>query len=310
MHLWPRENFFLQAQPNKGGGYTVALFMPLCENNDSLIFRYLPPRHQIRAFFEEQFPDIAEYLPSVVRDTYDARPAQLRTVRCDPFHHGRTVLLGDAAHTIVPFYGQGINCSFEDISTLASMFDECRLASGSASRGMARAIKRFSEIRVDPDHAIADLSLSNLHELSSASADERFQQRKAIEVRLAREDPDHFRTLYEMVAFTSLPYHRVIERDHLQAALLDELCSRHDLARDAELIAREYTLAIRAALSGRHTLRQRVLGRSVPDPAVDLARALLTDAVGLTDQRAVDDTVVTTRRHGVAPAGHAARPAR
>lgn len=115
------------------------------------------------------------------------------------------MLLGDAAHTIVPFYGQGINCSFEDISTLASMFDECRLASGSASRGMARAIKRFSEIRVDPDHAIADLSLSNLHELSSASADERFQQRKAIEVRLAREDPDHFRTLYEMVAFTSLP---------------------------------------------------------------------------------------------------------
>ncbi|MCX2968306.1 MULTISPECIES: FAD-dependent oxidoreductase [Streptomyces] len=238
MHLWPRGDHFLQAQPNRGGTPTTTLFMPVESRGGDPRFRSFPDRGSVREHFAREYPDIAPALPRVAEEVWDVPPALLKVVRCAPYHYARAVLVGDAAHTVVPFYGQGINCSFEDTEVLCGLLD--RHLGGTADRHAAirAAVARFSELRVAPGQAIADLSMANLEELSARIDDERFHLRKAVERRLHQRYPRDFTQLYQLVAFTRVPYDEIVRRNERDERLLDLLCERFDLRTQAdELIA-------------------------------------------------------------------------
>ncbi|NJQ03804.1 FAD-dependent oxidoreductase [Streptomyces zingiberis] len=240
MHLWPRGDHFLQAQPNRDGTATTTLFMPVDSRAGELRFRAFARRAAVRGHFDREYPDIAPALPEVARDVWDARPALLKVVRCAPYHYGQAVLVGDAAHTIVPFFGQGINCSFEDTEVLCALLDR-HLVPGADRRAAIRAaVAGFSEARVESGLAIADLSLANLRELSAHVDDERFHLRKALERRLHQRYPRDFTQLYQLVAFTRVPYDEIVRRSRRDAHVLDLLCERYDPRTQADEILASY----------------------------------------------------------------------
>ncbi|MGY1456681.1 FAD-dependent oxidoreductase [Streptomyces sp. SS8] len=240
MHLWPRGDHFLQAQPNRNGIPTTTLFMPVDSLGGELRFRSFADRDSVREHFDREYPDIAAALPQVVEEAWDTRPALLKVVRCAPYHYDRAVLVGDSAHTVVPFYGQGINCSFEDAEVLCGLLDR-HLGSGSDRHTAVRAAAaEFSELRVAPGQAIADLSMANLEELSAHIDDELFHMRKGLERRLHQRYPEDFAQLYQLVAFTRIPYHEIVRRSEWDKHVLDLLCERYDLRTQADEIIDSY----------------------------------------------------------------------
>lgn len=240
MHLWPRGDHFLQAQPNRDGTVTTTLFMPVENRGGELRFRPFASRGSVRGHFRREYPDVAPALPGVPEEVWDTRPALLKVVRCAPYHYSRAVLVGDAAHTIVPFYGQGINCSFEDTEVLCGLLDR-HLGSGTDCHGAIRAaVAEFSGLRVAPGQAIADLSLANLEELSAHIDDERFHLRKELERRLQRRHPRDFTQLYQLVAFTRTPYDKIVRRSEQDRQVLDMLCEMYDVRTQADKIIAAY----------------------------------------------------------------------
>ncbi|MBW1600592.1 FAD-dependent monooxygenase [Streptomyces sp. JJ66] len=265
MHLWPRGDHFLQAQPNHDGSATTTLFMPVDNRGGELRFRSFASREAVRPHFAREYPDIAAALPTVSEDVWDARPALLKVVRCAPYHYGRAVLVGDAAHTIVPFYGQGINCSFEDADVLCGLLDRHLGQAGDRHAAIRAAVAEFSAQRVGPGQAIADLSLANLRELSAHVDDRRFHLRKEIERRLHQRYPREFIQLYQLVAFTRVPYDEIVRRSQWDQRVLDLMCERYDPATQSELILRAYPEFARGVEAGEP-----------PVPALSAGSAALT----------------------------------
>ncbi|GAB3545818.1 glutamate/tyrosine decarboxylase-like PLP-dependent enzyme/2-polyprenyl-6-methoxyphenol hydroxylase-like FAD-dependent oxidoreductase [Actinopolyspora lacussalsi] len=241
LHVWPRGEFMLLAQPNVDNSYTTSLFMPLRRDApEEQDFHGLRTPEDVTALFERHFPDITHLLPKLTTDFFAAPPASLKTVKVHPYHFGRTVLIGDSSHTMVPFYGQGINCSFEDVRQFLAILDH-NLATFSGDGAIQRSVSEFTETRKGPGDAIAELSLLNLQELTSRTGDSAYHTRKRLERELHQNAPDKFIPLYHMVAFTEIPYDEVVERHQQQSAALDELCGRFDMATEADRIIESYT---------------------------------------------------------------------
>ncbi|GAA4832497.1 hypothetical protein GCM10025787_09790 [Saccharopolyspora rosea] len=240
LHVWPRGDFVLIAQPNQDRSYTATLFMPLDrpDGDRSPSFAALSTADAMSDLLTEHFPDVVNLLPRITDDQL-ARPSALKTVHCFPYHCGRAVLVGDAAHTMPPFYGQGINCSFEDVHALLGIID-AHAPDFSDDAEVARMLAAFSEARRGPGKTILDLSVRNLHELAAHTDDPSFHARKDLERRLHLSHPDKFVPLYQMVAFTDIPYDEAARRDEAQQRLLDELCAAHDVEAEADVIAAAY----------------------------------------------------------------------
>ncbi|MEU6484249.1 NAD(P)/FAD-dependent oxidoreductase [Streptomyces sp. NPDC046887] len=240
MHLWPRGDHFLQAQPNRDGSATTTLFMPVDNRGSELRFRSFACRGAVRQHFSREYPDVATALPRATEEGWDARPALLKVVRCAPYHYGRAVLVGDAAHTIVPFYGQGINCSFEDAEVLCGLLDRHLGFQGDRHAAIQDAVADFSRLRVGPGQAIADLSMANLEELSAHIDDELFHLRKGLERRLHQRYPRDFTQQYQLVAFTRTPYDEIVRRAKRDRRVLDLLCERFDPRTQGDEIIASY----------------------------------------------------------------------
>ncbi|WP_433544715.1 FAD-dependent oxidoreductase [Streptomyces sp. CA-294286] len=240
MHLWPRGDHFLQAQPNRDGTAAVTLFMPVDSRDGELRFRAFEDRESVRGHFDREYPDIAASLPRVTEEVWDTRPALLKVVRCAPYHYARAVLVGDAAHTIVPFYGQGINCSFEDSEVLCHLLDRHLARNRDRHSAIRAAVSDFSALRVAPGQAIADLSMANLEELSAHIDDELFHLRKALERRLHQRYPRDYTQLYQLVAFTRTPYDEVVRRSEWDKHVLDRLCEKFDPRTQSDEIIASY----------------------------------------------------------------------
>lgn len=223
-HIWPRGDFMLIAQPNVDRTYTTTLFLPFVS------FARLRSHDDVQRLFALHFPDLPEAVPSLANQFHAGPPAPLKTVRCHPFHRERAVLIGDAAHTMLPFYGQGINCSFEDVRVFLEIFDA----------GTGNPLAAFTERRSAACEAIAELSKANLSELTTRTVDARFQARARIEQELYRRYPEKFVPLYCAMAFSTVPYDEGVARDQRQRRLLDALCERFDVEADAERIVEEY----------------------------------------------------------------------
>jgi glutamate/tyrosine decarboxylase-like PLP-dependent enzyme/2-polyprenyl-6-methoxyphenol hydroxylase-like FAD-dependent oxidoreductase len=242
LHIWPRRQFLMIAQPELDGGLTATLFLALASNGHGEVsFERLHEYGDVERFVQEHCRDVAGVRLCPAERGRSVRPAPLKTVRCEAFHHNRTVLVGDAAHTMLPFYGQGINCSFEDVRVLLAKLDRARLAQDAPS-AITEAVEEFTRDRRPQSDLMAVLSESNLQELAVQLADARVHARADIEHELARRHPEKFSTLYCGLAFSTRPYDDVVREHRIRQVTLDGLCQRFDPVTDAERILQAYVM--------------------------------------------------------------------
>ncbi len=214
LHIWPRGGFMLIALPNLDRGFTVTLFLP-CEGDPS--FASLTDEAELCAFFEHSFPDAVALMPRLAQEFFSHPTGRLSTLRCTPWHvRGEAVILGDAAHAVVPFHGQGMNCAFEDCSAL----DACL---GRLAGDWERAFSELEALRRPNAEAIADLSIENYLEMRSSVREPRFQMRRELGWRLEERHPRRFIPRYSMVMFHRIPYAEAKRRGQIQEGILDRL---------------------------------------------------------------------------------------
>ena len=214
LHIWPRGNHMLIALPNIDGTFACILFLPF-EGADS--FASLSSEMDVIHFFQERFPDVNRLMPQLA-ENYAANPTgAMVTVKCSPWHvNGRTLLLGDAAHAIVPFFGQGINCGFEDCTYLVELLDRY-------GADWTRVFAEFEKERKVNTDAIADMAIENFTEMRDRVADSQFLLTKKVELALESRYPNLFIPKYAMVTFHRIPYSVALSRGAIQERILGEL---------------------------------------------------------------------------------------
>lgn len=197
LHIWPRGGFMMIALPNADRSFTCTLFWPHEGPNSAAEVDSVAAA---RSFFERQFPDALKLMPTFDEDFANNPHSSLATMRCEPWNvGGQAVLIGDASHAIVPFFGQGMNAAFEDCRILSEMIQE------SGGSDIADVFASFSARRKPNAEAIADLALANYIEMRDTVSSPLFRLKKAIERVLARFVPG-YTPLYEMISFTNIPY--------------------------------------------------------------------------------------------------------
>lgn len=195
LHIWPRGNFMMIALPNPDKSFTCTLFMPY---DGDVGFDQINSDQEILDFMNTYFTDAVPLMPELLNDFKQNPVGSLVTVRCYPWHMKKATLIGDACHAIVPFYGQGMNCAFEDCVEL----DNCLEEFGDWDNAMNEYQKR----RKPNADAIADLALQNFIEMRDLVGDKDFLHYKKIEHQLCELHPDLFKSQYEMVTFSKVPY--------------------------------------------------------------------------------------------------------
>ena len=211
LHIWPRKSFMMIALPNPDGSFTCTLFW---EFEGPRSFATTKTDDDIRRFFEEEFPDAVPLMPNLLDDFRNNPTGSLVTIRCAPwFYKDRVALVGDAAHAVVPFYGQGMNAAFEDCVVL----DEC-LEKFPHDRHRAFA-EYFERRKVNAD-ALADLALENFIEMRDKTASRAFRAKKKLDHFLEAALPGIYLPLYTMVTFTRTPYAEAARRARLQDRII------------------------------------------------------------------------------------------
>ena len=212
LHIWPRGGFMLIALPNADGSFTATLFLA---REGSPSFKALRREGETHAFFAREFPDALALIADLEAQFARHPEGMLGTVRCPQWRDDeRLLLIGDAAHAIVPFHGQGMNCAFED----------CRILDELLQTDPRQAFARFESTRRADCDAIATMALENHAEMRDAVRDPRFQLQKVLALALEREYPDRFIPRYSMVMFhDEIPYSVALERGRLQQLILDQL---------------------------------------------------------------------------------------
>ncbi len=214
LHIWPRGQYMLIALANLDGSFTVTLFFPF-EGERS--FESLDSDEKIKSFFSEIFPDALPLMPNLIEDYHSNPTSSLCIIRCEPWNYkDKILLMGDAAHAIVPFYGQGMNAGFEDCS------EWWRLV-GAHGEEWGTVFSQFSTIRKPNGDAIADLALKNYIEMRDLVGDPDFLLRKKIEKKIYDKYPDRWVPLYSMVTFTHTPYSEALQLGLKQQKIMDKV---------------------------------------------------------------------------------------
>ena len=216
LHIWPRQRYMMIALPNPDGSFTCTLFFPF-EGNPS--FQTLQTDDSMRSFFTSTFPDATRLMPTLPDDFFSNPTSSLVTMKCYPWVHNKTLLIGDAAHAVVPFYGQGMNAGFEDCRILNSMLD--------IYTNWDDVLAAFQKQRKPDTDAIAQLALDNFIEMRDLVADADFLLRKKIEARLYTLYPDKWIPLYSMVTFhDDIRYSEAYTISRSQIKIMNEVMSR------------------------------------------------------------------------------------
>jgi|TARA_B110000967_G_scaffold40221_1_gene40076 kynurenine 3-monooxygenase len=193
LHIWPRGDFMIIALPNLEGSFTVTLF--LSYETGEYNFNNLTTPEIVTEFFKKEFPDALDLMPDLVEEFFENPTAPLGTVKCFPWHYkGNSLLLGDSAHAIVPFYGQGMNASFEDVVEFDAFLDQHK-------GDWEATFKAFETHRKVDTDAIADLAIDNFHEMKDHIANPIFQEKRKIEMALEAEFPEIYYSKYSLVTF-------------------------------------------------------------------------------------------------------------
>ncbi|MFZ1005589.1 MAG: NAD(P)/FAD-dependent oxidoreductase [Candidatus Sulfotelmatobacter sp.] len=225
LHIWPRGNYMLIALPNIDGTFACILFLPF-EGVDS--FASLATQADVNRFFESHFSDALLLMPQLADNFFSNPTGAMVTIKCSPWHvEGRALLLGDAAHAIVPFFGQGLNCGFEDCTYLMELLDR-------HGADWAQVFAEFENQRKINADAIADMASENFTEMRDRVADSRFLLRKKMELALEAKYPQLFVPKYAMVTFHRIPYSVAQARGIVQDRILAELCEHSGRLEDLD----------------------------------------------------------------------------
>ncbi len=219
LHIWPRGAYMLIALPNLDGSFTCTLFMPL---TGEVSFEALSNKTAIADFFQRQYPDVVPLIPRLI-DDFTANPTgSLVTIKCAPWYHrDHLLLVGDAAHAIVPFFGQGMNCAFEDCTEL----DACIEAH---APDWERVFASFADRRKPNTDAIADMAIEHYLEMRDRVADPHFLLQKQIEQELAKRFPQQYTPSYSLVTFQRMPYAEARQQAQIHERILQRLSANID----------------------------------------------------------------------------------
>lgn len=224
LHIWPRKSFMLMALANRDGGFTMTFYMP--HSGEQHSFESLKDEKRVKAFLQEEFADALPHMPGAVDEFLNNPVGKLGTVRCAPWVFGNSVgLIGDAAHAIVPFFGQGMNSGFEDcfyLSKFLNLFED----------DWHKSLSEFDIVQRKNAHAIADMALENYEEMQSKVADDKFLLQKEVERLLEEKFPSMYRSRYGMVTYTLIPYVHCQAIGLIQQEILGELCQSIQTAQE------------------------------------------------------------------------------
>jgi len=221
LHIWPRGNYMLIALPNTDGSFTCTLFFPF-EGDPS--FKSLDSREKVRSFFDETFSDASELMSTLEDDFFNNPTSSLITVKCFPWIRDSTfALIGDAAHAIVPFFGQGMNCGFEDCSVLNGLIDK-------HAENWETILNEFQMLRKPDADAIADLALNNFVEMRDKVGDPKFLLQKKIEATFSAKYPGKWLPAYSQVTFSpQIRYSDALKNGARQEAIMQKIMALPDI---------------------------------------------------------------------------------
>lgn len=213
-HIWPRGEFMLIALSNDDGSFTCTLFMPFEGENS---FEKIDTDEKLTVFFNEYFSDTKDLIPNLQHDYFTNPTSSLVTMQCYPWtYKDKVALIGDSAHAIVPFYGQGMNAGFEDITALSDLLDKF-------PDDIQTVFEKYQEIRKPNADAIAELSYRNFIEMSTKTADADFLLQKKIEAWFTKLHPEKWLPLYDRVTFSLNPYEDALAIGDSQKMVMDEV---------------------------------------------------------------------------------------
>jgi len=223
LHIWPRGEDMLIALPNLDGSFTVTLFIPY--QSDDFGFNTLKTPSDVEAYFKQEYPDALSLIPDLTQQFFDNPTGPLGTIKCYPWcGFEKTLLMGDAAHAIVPFYGQGMNASFEDVVELDVLLDRF-------DEDWAQVLPAYQEGRKQDTDAIADLAVDNFEEMKAHTANALFQQKRKIEIRLEQATEIDYQSKYSLVTFNEeLSYAQAMKLGRMQDKALLNLLADGRLA--------------------------------------------------------------------------------
>ncbi len=215
LHIWPRGNYMMIALPNIDGSFTCTLFFPF---DGDVSFAALDTKEKVRTFFGKTFADAVPLMPSLEEDFFNNPTAPLVTIKCFPWiREDKFALIGDAAHAMVPFFGQGMNCGFEDCSVLNSLIDK-------HDHHWPMILNEYQELRKPDGDAICDLALNNFAEMRDKVADPKFLLQKKIEAAFSKKYPDQWIPLYSQVTFSpQIRYSDALVNGQKQEAIMQQI---------------------------------------------------------------------------------------
>lgn len=218
LHIWPRGKFMLIALANEDGSFTCTLFMPF-EGEDS--FETLTSKAAVDNFFKTTFADFYEMMPNIA-DAWEDHPlASLAIVRCYPWTHGKTALMGDAAHATVPFYGQGMNAGFEDCTVMWDLMQK-------HNEDWDKVFEEYQTLRKPDGDGVQDLSLHNYYVMRDFVGDPKFLLQKKIEANFSAKHPDKWMPLYSQVTFSNIRYSEAWKAGQKQDAIMKKVMAQFD----------------------------------------------------------------------------------
>ena len=222
LHIWPRGNYMLIALPNMDGSFTCTLFFPFTGEPS---FESLNDKEKVKNFFSKTFADAVPLMPTLTEDFFSNPTSSLVTVKCFPWiREDAFALIGDAAHAIVPFFGQGMNCGFEDCSVLNKLMNK-------HGDDWQKILHAFQQLRKPDADAIADLALNNFIEMRDKVADPKFLLQKKIEARLHEKYPDKWIPAYSQVTFSpQIRYSEALERGRKQDTIMQQVMNLPGIA--------------------------------------------------------------------------------
>jgi kynurenine 3-monooxygenase len=226
LHIWPRGSHMLMALPNQGGSFTMTLYNP---EDSEYSFDNFKSREEVEKHFKEEYPDAISLMPEYQKEYLDNPNGKLGTVRMKKwFFQDKAILLGDAAHAVVPFFGQGMNCGFEDIFYLTRFMDHYK-------NDWEKVFKDYDRIMRPNGNAIADMAIENFTEMKDKVGAPGFLLRKKVETLIEKNFSDCYRSRYGMVTYTLIPYLFCQEIGLIQNEILDELCEGISVANEVDM---------------------------------------------------------------------------
>ena len=249
LHIWPRGEYMLIALPNMDGSFTVTLFL----GNEEGVYNFkgLDSEEKITRFFKEQFPDALDLIPNISKEFANNPTGALGTVKCSPWHYkNNTLIMGDAAHAVVPFYGQGMNASFEDVVVLDGILDQ-------ELGDWETVFKTYTETRKSDADAIGELAVENYYEMRDHVANPLFKQKRKIEMDLEKAFPTAYFSKYSMVTFNAnIGYNEAMVKGRAQDKALLNMIADKDISTSLDMTKEELAIVLRKVQEETNTILQ------------------------------------------------------